>query len=67
MSIAQDIRKQAYIVAANDISVRLLDLADRVEACEKRERFLECLEACGVDNWDGIDVAVEMLEDGCNE
>lgn len=25
--------------------------------------FLECLRACGVDNWQGYDDAVEMMEE----
>ena len=25
------------------------------------QAFLDCLEACGVDNWDGYEYAVEML------
>jgi hypothetical protein len=25
--------------------------------------FLECLRACGVDNWNGYDYAVEMFND----
>lgn len=29
----------------------------------KRDRFLSCLEGSGVDNWDGYDFAIEMMED----
>lgn len=29
----------------------------------KRSHFLYCLEACGVDNWDGYSYAKEMEED----
>lgn len=70
MTIAQDLRKQANNIGVNvadiqgnDIRDRLNELADRVEVCEEREHFLECLEACGVDNWDGFDFAHEMMEE----
>lgn len=29
---------------------------------QKREAFLDCLEACGVDNWDGFSDAHRMME-----
>lgn len=29
--------------------------------------FLDCLEACGVDNWSGYSDAIEMLEDEYDE
>lgn len=64
MTIAQDIRKVANTDVDGDVRDRLNKLAGRVEACEERERFLECLEACGVDNWDGIDYAFEMMDEG---
>ena len=30
---------------------------------EKAAEFLDCLEACGVDNWRGYAEAVEMMEE----
>lgn len=30
----------------------------------ERNEFLNCLEACGVDNWDGYSDANEMMEQG---
>ena len=29
----------------------------------KKERWLECLEAAGVDNWSGIEYAYEILQE----
>ena len=63
MTIAQDIRKVANTHVDGDVRERLNELAGRVEEVEKREHFLECLEACGVDNWDGFDFAHEMMEE----
>ncbi len=68
MTLAQDLRKQANCIGANvadtegdDLREALNKLADRVAEVEEREHFLECLEACGVDNWDGFDFAHEMM------
>lgn len=33
------------------------------ERLKERERWLSAMEAAGVDNWQGIDVAVEMMEE----
>ena len=70
MTIAQELRDQASNIGVNvadangdDIQYKLNEMANRVEKLEEREHFLECLEACGVDNWDGIDYAYEMLEE----
>ena len=30
---------------------------------KKRDEFLSALEAAGVDNWDGIEYAQELMED----
>lgn len=69
MSIAQDLRKQANCIAVNvadsegkDLRQSLLALADRVEKVEESERFLNCLEASGVDNWDGYGYAWAMMD-----
>lgn len=29
----------------------------------KDSKMLECLDVCGVDNWEGYDIALEYLED----
>ena len=34
------------------------------EMLMEKYAFLECLEACGVDNWDGYSEAWKMLRDG---
>jgi hypothetical protein len=36
---------------------------EKVAKLEARVDWLECLEAAGVDNWAGIDVARDMLDD----
>jgi hypothetical protein len=36
---------------------------DYYDDIEERLRFLDCLEACGVDNWGGYDDAREMFEE----
>ena len=68
MTTAQDIRKaansdQLSTIRNRDIRNQLNELAKKVEKLEKRDHFLECLEACGVDNWDGYDFAHEMLDE----
>ena len=30
---------------------------------QERDNFLSCLEACGVDNWEGFDDAVDMYRE----
>lgn len=39
-------------------------IQDRVAELEERVRWLDALEAAGVDNWQGVDVAREMLAGG---
>lgn len=41
----------------------ILDPEDYEEMLEEL-RFLRCLEAAGVDNWDGYDYAQEMFQEG---
>jgi hypothetical protein len=43
------------------ITITMDEYNDLIEAME----FLQCLEACGVDNWNGYSDAVEMFE--CDE
>ena len=70
MSTSQDLRKQANAIGANvadmngdSIRDRINELATKVEELENDSEFLQALYACGVDNWDGIDFAHDMLED----
>lgn len=37
---------------------------DRLNELEDTERFMECLEAAGVDNWEGYDHARDMYQNG---
>lgn len=39
----------------------------RFKKLEEKERKLEALFACGVDNWSGYDDAMELLEEWGNE
>ena len=36
-------------------------LQARIERLEERELWLNCLEQAGLDNWDGVDLASEIL------
>lgn len=36
---------------------------DRLCECEEESRFLDALRAAGVDNWEGYDHAIEILEE----
>ena len=38
-------------------------LIEEIERLQESNEFLNCLEACGVDNWDGYSDAVEMMEE----
>lgn len=40
---------------------------DRLKYLEERDWFLQCLEACGVDNWQGWDDACEMQDNPPND
>ena len=52
------------IVAALDIE-RVTISQDEYDSLKKDSEFLNCLRACGVDNWEGWDDAIDMLhEDG---
>jgi hypothetical protein len=37
---------------------------EEYEQLLKKENLLECLEACGVDNWGGWDDAMEIFNEG---
>jgi len=70
MSISQELRKQANNIGANvadaegnDIRETLNRLVSKVERLERDSKFLQALYACGLDNWDGIDFAIEMVEE----
>jgi hypothetical protein len=34
-----------------------------VQTLEKRDKWLSCLEAAGVDNWEGYDIAIDMVDE----
>ena len=33
------------------------------EQLQKDQRFLECLQGAGVDNWEGYDYAMELMQE----
>lgn len=37
-------------------------LQKQVEKLEKRDKWLSCLEAAGVDNWEGYDIAIDKRD-----
>jgi len=39
---------------------RIEELENKLEQAKERLDWLACLEAAGVDNWQGIDMAIEM-------
>lgn len=39
----------------------IIDFVDALKDADEDLRWLECLESAGVDNWSGIDFAVELL------
>lgn len=47
----------------DDAEAEIYKLQQQVKDLEKRDHFLECLEAAGVDNWDGFDYAHEMMSE----
>ena len=42
---------------------QLIKMKEEYIELSKRDQWLTALEAAGVDNWDGIDYAVEILEE----
>lgn len=49
-------------VDAADVYCITITLAEYNKLCES-DKILTALQAAGVDNWDGYDYAMEMLED----
>lgn len=41
----------------------ILGLLEKISSMKKDVAFLNCLQAAGVDNWEGYDQAQELLED----
>lgn len=50
------------MIFLNDKDLENKVVVDKDEYADLEDRlfFLQCLEACGVDNWEGYDEAVEM-------
>lgn len=47
----------------NDAEKKIYELEAKVKELEDDSKFLDCLRASGVDNWDGYDYAQEMMDD----
>ena len=43
-------------------SEQLKELADEVEQMEADITFLQCLQACGLDSWEGYEEAQNMMD-----
>jgi hypothetical protein len=48
----------------SDLEAQLLQQNAQLEKCDDDICFLECLRAAGVDNWEGYDEALRMMNDG---
>lgn len=50
----------------SDLKEETIEISkERYQVLITAEAFLNCLAACGVDNWDGYEMAQEMLEESC--
>ena len=49
---------------ARKLERELNELKKDKERLEEDSNFLSCLQACGVDNWEGYDDACDMFEEG---
>ena len=47
---------------AEEFDVMLVALLDELDELREQVKWLDCLEASGVDNWEGIDTAHEIAE-----
>ena len=53
-----------YVDSTVDKAEMLLsELESYIETLEYKSKWLECLEAAGVDNWEGCEYASELMED----
>ena len=48
---------------AHDLELHCNELEKQLKVLKERSAWLSALEAAGVDNWEGIDVAVEIFEE----
>lgn len=51
---------ESYIV---ELLNKIKTLEKQLEHCDEDVRFLKCLLACGVDNWEGYDYAAKLMKD----
>lgn len=59
MSDNVDLRQMSY----QEIKQLLRSKDEEISILAEECRFLECLEAAGVDNWGGYEVAQEMMDE----
>lgn len=55
-----DDEKEALIIEIATKARIIKGLQSRIKSLEDRDAWLQCLEAAGVDNWQGIDEAFDM-------
>lgn len=46
-----------------ELKKKISDLESQLEKCDKDIQFLNCLRACGVDNWEGYGEARKMMRE----
>ena len=49
--------------ALNEALSKVAKLKKRIEELEEREQKLDALEVAGVDNWEGYDIAMDILSE----
>lgn len=49
-----------------DEKIKNSALQKQIEKLEKRDEWLSCLEAAGVDNWNGYSMAIEIRDENKN-
>lgn len=52
-----------YIGKRNEEVIKCSALQKRVDELQKIEYFMSCLEAAGVDNWEGYSIAIGMRDE----
>lgn len=56
MNIVEEITKKL-----NEVDELLFKLGKELEDLKERDQWLSCLEAAGVDNWEGYDYAKDLV------
>lgn len=62
MVMVNELAMKYYIEKYKEEKDNVESLTRKVERLEERDEWLSCLEAAGVDNWDGYDIARDILK-----